>query len=300
MKHMLVVTNPASGSYDPATVAAVVDTLTAAGGDVRVATSRTLADLRTELAHRADRDVVVVGGDGSMHAVVTALHDLGDLDGPLLALVPLGTGNDLARTLEIPTDPTDAVRIVLDGRTTALDVLVDDTGSVVVNAAHLGVGAEAGSAAARWKGRLGRIGYLVGAVVAGIGTSGVRVRVVADRTVVADGRRRVLQVAVANGMYVGGGTPIAPDARPDDGRLDVVVSFALRAPQRMLYAVLMKVGRHPEYDQVRSVQALEVSVSGDAFETNVDGELGDPVAERTWTVRPGALRMVVPNRPVDE
>jgi YegS/Rv2252/BmrU family lipid kinase len=293
MERMLVVTNPASGSYDRATVAAVVDALSSAG-DVQVATSRTLTELRTELGGRAGRDVVVVGGDGSLHAVVDALHGLGDLDGPLVALVPLGTGNDFARTLGLPDDPIDAARVALGGRTTALDVLVDDAGSVVVNAAHLGVGAEAGSAAVRWKQRLGRFGYLVGAVVAGVGTTGARVRVVADGVVLADGRRRVLQVGVANGIYVGGGTPLAPDARPDDGRLDVVVSFALPALQRLLYAVLLRIGRHPAYDRVRSVRAREVTVSGAAFETNVDGELGEPVSARTWTVHPAAYRMVVP------
>jgi YegS/Rv2252/BmrU family lipid kinase len=293
MQRMLVITNPKPGSYDSGDVDAVVDALSA-GSDVQVAQSSDLAELRSSLAQRDGRDVVVVGGDGSLHAVINALHELGDLDGPRVALIPFGTGNDFARTLGLPPDPADAVAVVHDARTVALDVLVDDSGAVVVNAAHLGVGTEAATAATRWKSRLGRFGYVVGAVVAGVRTAGVRVRVVADGTVVAGGRRRVLQVAAANGTYVGGGAPLAPLARPDDGRLDVVVSFALAPPQRMLYAILVRVGRHPDYHRVRTVQATEVTVSGEPFKTNVDGELIEPVPTRTWTVRPAAFRMLVP------
>jgi YegS/Rv2252/BmrU family lipid kinase len=293
MQRMLVITNPKPGSFDSGAVDAVVDGLSA-GGDVQVAPSSDLAELRSSLAERAGRDVVVVGGDGSMHAVVNALHELGDLDGARVALIPLGTGNDFARSLGLPPDPDDAVAVVHAGRTITVDVIVDDSGAVVVNAAHLGVGAEAATAASRWKSRLGRLGYVVGAVVAGVRTGGVRVRVVADGAVIAGGRRRILQVAVANGTYVGGGAPLAPLARPDDGRLDVVVSFALAPPQRMLYAILVRVGRHPDYDRVQTVQATEVTVSGEPFEVNVDGELTGPVPTRTWTVHPAAFHMLVP------
>jgi YegS/Rv2252/BmrU family lipid kinase len=293
MQRMLVITNPKPGSYDAGAVDAVVDGLSA-GADVQVAPSSDLTELRRSLAERAGRDVVVIGGDGSMHAVVNALHELGDLDGTRIALVPLGTGNDFARSLELPAEPADAVAVVHAGRTIAVDMIVDDSGAVVVNAAHLGVGAEAAIAATRWKSRLGRFGYVVGAVVAGVRTGGVRVRVVADGTVIAGGRRRVLQVAVANGTYVGGGAPLAPHARPDDGRLDVVVSFALGPPQRMLYAILVRVGRHPDYDRVRTVQATEVTVSGAPFKVNVDGEVTGPVPTRTWTLRPAVFEVFVP------
>ena len=121
--------------------------------------------------------MVVCGGDGSVHAVVAALHRAGAA-GPPVGLIPLGTGNDLARALGLPLDPAAAARVVLDGRPRTLDLLVDDAGGMVVNAVHLGVGAEAARQAAALKPRLGRLAYLVGGVSAGLRGA----RLGADRT----------------------------------------------------------------------------------------------------------------------
>jgi diacylglycerol kinase (ATP) len=293
MNRMLVITNSAAGSADDDAVRDAVDVLRE-GGDVVTRATQDRAELVEALRDRDDRDVVVVGGDGSLHAAVSVLYELEDLTGPTLGLVPLGTGNDFARTLGLPEDPPEAARIVVEGVARPLDVVVDDRGDVVVNAVHIGIGVDAGHESGRWKARLGKLGYLVGAASAGLRFDGIRVRVAADDVVLADGHTRVLQVAVANGVYIGAGTPIAPDAQPDDGLADVVVSFAVSALPRVVYGLLLRFGWHPADERVTTTRASKVTVTGGPFGTNTDGELGDPVRRRTWQVHPGAYRLMLP------
>jgi diacylglycerol kinase (ATP) len=290
---ILAITNPAAGSAGDAEAAAAVNVLKQ-GADVVNATTRDRNDLLETLRLRDGRDIVVMGGDGSLHVALSVLHELDDLKGPILGLIPVGTGNDFARSLELPDDPEAAARVIIDGVPRALDLIVDESGEVVANSVHLGVGVDAGREAARWKPKLGKAGYVVGAISAGLTADGIRVKVTADGEVIADGSTRVLQVAIANGRYIAGGTPIAPDALVDDGRADVVVSFAVSRLPRVVYGLLLRLGRHVADERVRTARATRVTVSGVPFGTNNDGELHDPVSEQTWQVHPGAYQLMVP------
>ena len=72
------------------------------------------------MLHRAGcRSIVVAGGDGSLHAVVSALHRRHELAERTLGLIPLGTGNDFARALGIPLDPGEAAAALLSGQAAA-------------------------------------------------------------------------------------------------------------------------------------------------------------------------------------
>ncbi|MEJ7630499.1 MAG: diacylglycerol kinase family protein [Nocardioidaceae bacterium] len=296
MDSITLITNASAGSSDQAALAEAVKVLEAAApvavvsADDRAGTERLLADLSGSL--------VIAGGDGSLHAIIGTLHRNGRLGHVLIGLVPLGTGNDFARGVGFPLDdPAAASRVFLEGVRREVDVIRDESGGVVVNAVHLGVGADAGREAQPWKAKLGKVGYLLGAVVAGVRTPGYRVRVVADAEVLADGRRRLLQVAVGNGAFVGGGTPLIPDADPHDGSLDVLVSFAVAPLERLRYAVRLRRGSHGRSETVVTTRAREVSVAGVGLWLNADGELEGPVTERRWTVEPRAFAMMLPTSP---
>lgn len=293
MTSHLLVRNAQSGSDDDASIEAIIGILESAGAQVEVAATDSPEDVDAVLGRAEGRTVVVAGGDGSLHTVVTSLHRSGALSRTTLALIPLGTGNDFARGVGLPDDPADAAQVVADGSPISLDLLVDGEGGVVVNAVHAGVGAEAGRAAQRLKPRLGKVGYVVGALRAGLGATGQRLQVEVDGTVVARGRRRVLQVALGNAPYVGGGTELVPAAEPADGRVDVVVSFAVSPAARAWYAVLLRLGRHTRHDDVVTRRGRFVRISGEPFWCNADGELSGPHRDRSWTVEPAAYRLVV-------
>ncbi len=290
-----MVTNAEAGSSDEQAVSAAVEELRTAA-DVEVVATESVSDLRDALRDLGERTVVVAGGDGSLHAVVAVLYELGGLADAVIGLVPLGTGNDFARGVGIPLDPVRAARLLLTADRRRLDLVLDDRDQVVVNAVHVGVGVDAAEEARALKPRFGRFGYLLGAVRTGFTSPGKRLRVSVDDEVVSDGHRHVLQVAVGNGRFVGGGTALMPEAVADDGLVDVVVSFAVSTPRRMAYALRVRLGQHPRSQDVRQHRGREVVVEaqGGGFRWNVDGELEGPSGRRSWRVVPASWTMLAP------
>jgi diacylglycerol kinase family enzyme len=285
----LLVASAQAGSTDEEAVTAAVEVL---GAELSVCEEA--ADLDAALDRLDGRTLVVAGGDGSLHLAVTRLRARGELARTRMALVPLGTGNDLARALDVPLDAAEAARLVLSGSARPLDLLVDDVGGIVVNAVHVGLGAEAAEHAGALKPRLGPAAYPVGAVRAGLRSTGWRLRVEVDGRVVGDWHRRTLMVGIGNGRGIGGGTPLLPHAAPDDGLLDVMVSHATGPFARVRYGAALAAGNHLEDRDVRYARGTSVTVSGELAGVNADGETGDAVRRRTWTVEPAAWSLVRP------
>ena len=291
MNRLLLVTNASAGTADEESIDAALAVLRGAA-DVRVEPCARPADLAALLDDRDGRQVVLAGGDGSMHLLAATLHGRGllSVDDPV-GLLPLGTGNDLARALGIPLDAPAAADVLLTGRPRPLDLLVDDAGGVVVNVVHLGIGAEAAAQAGGLKDTIGKAAYAVGSAVAGVRERGWTVRVEVDGEVVHDGEP-VLMVGVCNGHTIGGGAEIAPEAVLDDGLLDVVIATSTGPLARLGFGVALRGGEHVDRDDVLTIQGRTVTVSGDPFPANADGELNDPVERRTWTVHPHAWSIV--------
>jgi YegS/Rv2252/BmrU family lipid kinase len=177
-------------------------------------------DARTLAAELADEvDVLLVfGGDGTVHEVANGLPLGGD--GPLVGLLPAGTGNDLARAIGMPPDPVAAAAELPDARPRALDLL-DCGPRRAANGINAGFAAAATEALSRQVKRiLGPAAYLVGGVWAGLNPPTWPARVEVDgRAVEGD----ALAVVVGNGGSFGGGHWLIPDADLGDGLLDVLV-----------------------------------------------------------------------------
>ena len=302
MERLLVVVNQDAGTTDDDAVDSALTTLRE-GADVRVAATADEDELLAAVTAREGRRVVVIGGDGSVHATVRALDRAGVLDPrEPLGVIPRGTGNDLARTLGLPLDAAEAADVVLTGAARPLDLVRDERGGVVVNAVHVGVGAEAGAEAARFKDRLGTAAFPLGAAIAGVTGSGSPLRVEVDGQVAAhgsegwtaDGRTDVLMLAVCTGRTIGGGTPLAPDALPDDGLAEVVVCTATGPVARAAFAAALLTGRHVDRDDVLVTRGRQVTFTGPPVDLNADGELESGVTSRTWHVGRHAWSVLVP------
>ncbi len=265
-------------------------------GEAEVAKTQDAAELDGVLARSDGRRIVIAGGDGSLHAVITALYRRHELAGTVLALLPLGTGNDFARGVGLPLDPAEAAEVAATGTVRPVDLIVDHVGEVVVNNIHVGVGAQASHNAHTWKPFIGRAGYLMGAITASVRPPFFRFRVEVDGEVVADMDRHVAQISIGNGSTVGGGTELTPHARTGDGKMDVMISFAVGPLSRFGYVAKLRTGRHDERDDVCYLRGTTVTISGQPFYTSSDGEGYGPERHRTWRLEPGAFSMPLPER----
>ena len=194
VESILLVTNVDAGSADDERLSAAVAGLRGSTA-VEVCFTSHPSELDEVLDRLEGRRLVVAGGDGSLHNVIAALARRKELKQTVLGLIPVGTGNDFARGAGIPLDPVAAARVVLIGTAHPIDLVVDDGGNVVVNNVRMGMGAEASRKAHKWKERLGRLGYAIGAAQAALRPPSLRLLVQVDEEVVAEVDRPVLDVS---------------------------------------------------------------------------------------------------------
>ena len=300
---LLVITNSDAGTADDEALASALAVLRGSTS-VEVCATSEPGELDGALHRAGSRRVVVAGGDGSLHAVVSALHRRHELGvDRVLGLLPLGTGNDFARTLGIPLDPIEAAESLVKGAVRPMDLLIDEVGQVVVNQVHLGAGAEAGRRGAPWKERLGkigvgpvnlgRLGYPIGALLSSIDPPVLRLRVEIDGEVVTDVDHPVLMVALGNGATVGGGLELTPDADPADGQIDVMIA----RPKGMLGGSRRRPAgdRDPCHAPGRG-RAAGLDRDGQRHRVLVQRRrrVYGPERHRGWRLEPAAYSMIVP------
>jgi diacylglycerol kinase (ATP) len=262
--------NPASGGADEDVQEAVHGAL-ASMGEVSVSAPEKDSFVDDVRNAAEDVDVVVVGGgDGTLNHTVNALGDL--LSDLTLGLVPMGTGNDFARTLELPRDPLEAAKALLSASPHELDLGRASGGGVerlFLNACMGGFPVQVDEATdEKVKKRLGPLAFWIGGAKA--------LADLTPSTVTINGRELEGCVAagVGNGRTCGGGMKVWPSARPDDRELDAC-GLAVRNPaQGALLATRVKAGKHEDLDGVLTARAAAIDIACDpAFEFNVDGEL---------------------------
>lgn len=241
--------------------------------------------------------VCALGGDGTVRAVAEVLAG-GDVP---LGVLPGGTGNLLARALELPLDDLEkAADVALAGRTVPVDVgtlRVDGERSERVFLVMAGMGLDAETmdrADERLKGVVGWPAYLVSGLRAAAG-GGFTVRLKLDDDTIV--RQAVRTVVVGNTGRLQGGVELLPDARVDDGVLDVAVLAprGLLGWLRTVWTVLTS-GRGHSGLRRHQAQTVRLAV---AVPTTAQLD-GDPVGEhRTMVcgVRPRALPVRVPSLP---
>ncbi|HEV7615932.1 MAG TPA: diacylglycerol kinase family protein [Solirubrobacterales bacterium] len=229
---------------------------------------------------------VVMSGDGLVGAVGGAMAGS---DVPL-GIVPGGRGNDLARVLEIPSDPEEAVATLFSGHSRRIDV-GEANGKRFLGIVSIGFDSEANQRANETHFLRGNLVYAYAAIRALLGWKPARFTIAVD-----DERIRLsgYSISVANNSTFGGGMRIAPNADLEDGEFDIVAVGEVGKLRFVSNLPKVFKGTHVEEDEVRVFRAphLELSASK-PFPVYADGEhLTDLPA--SLRVLPRALSVLVP------
>jgi diacylglycerol kinase (ATP) len=238
--------------------------------------------------HQGEIDrVVVAGGDGTLNAVVQGVVGTG----LPLSVIPLGTANNLARTLEIPLTVPEACEVAVRGARRRID-LGRVNGRYFFTTASLGLSVQiTEELTSKTKRRWGPLAYGVAAIRA----------LTRSRAFHADiswpgGKRhsRTVQIVVGNGRYYGSALAVAADATIDDARLDLY-SLEVRHWLEILALVpSLRRGRHGRKGSVEALRATEFEITTVVpREINVDGEICGTTPARLQVVA-GALEVFAP------
>ncbi|MGH3997570.1 MAG: diacylglycerol/lipid kinase family protein [Pseudonocardiaceae bacterium] len=269
-----LIVNPHSGRGAAARVAGTVASTLRASVPGLTATvtvdAAATSKLAAQVAQRGDDVLAVLGGDGTVHLAAQAVAG----SGTALAVVPSGTGNDLAAALGIPTETVPAARYVAEalrnGQRRQIDLGRIDGGACFATVLCTGFDAavSARANAMRWPAGPRRYDLAVLAELAALTPR--RVWVQAGDTELD---LEAILVAVGNSSSYGGGLRICPDATLDDGQLDVIVIAA--ASRRRLLRVFpsLRTGGHVDEPEVTVLRAATVRIDGNpGWPVYADGE----------------------------
>jgi YegS/Rv2252/BmrU family lipid kinase len=247
-------------------------------------------------AETGQRLVIAAGGDGTVGSVAGALVG----SDQVMAIMPLGTSNDFARSLDIPMNTRLAAMLLASGRVAEVDVgrlaRPGESPRYFVHAATAGVNVNFAKLATRGsvRTRLGRLTYLAAAVYA------LRDRSPFTAVLHHDGTSeqiRLLQLSVINAPIFGGALGLSvKGSRPDDHLLDVLAVEDVGLPKLLYAGLLLLVRVNRRVAGVKAFHTEKLSVETDSTEAlSLDGELGAAVPGEIETV-PGGLRVLMPTQ----
>jgi YegS/Rv2252/BmrU family lipid kinase len=238
--------------------------------------------------HREKVDMIIVaGGDGTLNAAAEAVVE----SGLPLGILPMGTANDLARTLGIPTELPEACVVIAEGHTLAIDVGWVN-GVYYFNVAHIGLGVRVThQLSAEVKARWGVFGYLHSILKAFRENRAFRAHITFDNR---HRRTRSIEIAVGNGRHYGGGMTIAEEATIYDRQLYLYSLKPLSLWKLITLAPALRSGRYVGQDGVELLKAQEIIIrTRKPMPIDTDGELRTRTPAR-FRVVPAALSVYVP------
>ncbi len=231
--------------------------------------------------------VIVGGGDGTLNGIVDSLVETK----LTLGILPLGTANDLARTLNIPLNLADACNVIAKGKTKNID-LGYVNGKYFFNVASMGLSVDITQSLSKGlKRRWGILAYVITAfrVISKTRRFSAEIKINGESIPV-----KTIQIAIGNGRYYGGGMMITEDASIVDQRLDL---YSLELKHwRQIFPLIWRLpkGQHSILSWVRVLEGQEIEIhTKKPLKINTDGEITTRTPAK-FTVIPQALKVIIP------
>jgi diacylglycerol kinase (ATP) len=246
--------------------------------------------------------IIAAGGDGTVHEVANGLLRALEqgVDGPVLGVLPVGTGNDFAKLVGPLKDLEGSLDVIADGEVRRYDACTaewDETQQWFINAGGTGIDVEVVRQILRKRGGSSPavLKYLSAVLRSLVSYEAIPLRIRMDGQTI---ERDAMIVVAGNGRCVGGGFWVCPSAEPADGRFDICIVNEVSYLGAMNALPRIMLGRHEDHAKVEMYQAKEVvieAVGSDPLFFQLDGELHEPPDARRLTLRiqPGALPVMV-------
>jgi diacylglycerol kinase (ATP) len=253
------------------------------------------ADASLSLARQAVADgveaLIACGGDGTVHCALQAVYGTSTA----LGIIPVGTGDDIARALSLPRDDAVAAAdVIADGRTRTIDYglidAADGTRAAFIAVMSAGFDSEVTERANTMSWPTGASRYLLATLAELVVYEPVEFTITVDgATTRADGR----MLAVGNGPSYGGGMYVCPNACVDDGELDL--TFLRKASKLSFITTFPKVfkGEHIHHPTVETMRGKSIRVEAPGQTAYADGERVGPLPVDVQVV-PGGLQVFAP------
>jgi diacylglycerol kinase (ATP) len=236
-------------------------------------------ELAKEAASGGYRYLVAVGGDGTVHEVANGILETGEAKSTDLGIVNTGTGSDLARSIGVSRDYARTCNSLANPNIFSIDVGMVEYRQggqakkrYFVNSAGIGFDATVVEATERMpKFFGGTIPYLIGLFRSFLG---YRNKPVSFQIGDKEEKAKVLSIVVANGGYFGGGMHIAPEARLNDGLLDIVIIGNIGKIELLKAFPRVYKGTHLTHPKIRLEKGIQINIRSDRkFLLHADGEL---------------------------
>lgn len=242
----------------------------------------------TAMARNAAQDdstdaVISVGGDGTIFDVATGLYG----SKKPLGIIPAGTGNDFIKSVGLPREPEEAMRFILSHQPRPVDIgAVNERFFMNVCGTGFDVTVLDYAEAAKKRFR-GLTPYLIGLIKAIAHYKPVHIRMTVDGVTE---EKDCLICSVANGRWIGGGIPICPVAKPNDGKLDLVLIDDVPRWKIPLYLPGLLKGKCLSFPFAKHVLCEKVELESKGMRINVDGDIL-PMDRVSFGILPGSLNL---------
>ena len=226
-------------------------------------------ELARELSRKPEAKILVFGGDGSFNEVLNGIENFENVT---LGIVPCGTGNDFVRASGHPTKIKEAIDLILKDNVGYIDYI--DVGSRrCLNVAGAGMDVDVLLRYATMKAFRGKLKYYASLIDTLIHVKWHKLRLTIDGKTMD---KSVFMIGVGNGTCIGGGMPICPDAKVDDGLLSVVIVNEMKKSRIPVELPGFLSGKHVKKDYTEVYSAKEVTVEVlDDGKIELDGEVID-------------------------
>ena len=293
MQHALLVVNPKSRNGHSEVLTEAIDLLRNSSIEVEVCVTESAYHMASCIENHREKEgvVIVAGGDGTISAALEPVYK----SKQTLAILPMGTANDFARSLGLPQDVVAAAQAIIDDKRERINLAkVND--SYFVNVAHVGLGVEVTrELTSEMKKYFGVFAYLGAFTSVVKRNKSFKVAIKADDW---EGSVRAIHLAVGNGRFYGGGNIVDDDSTLLDGQLNLFCLKPIRWWRLLLLGVNFRHGNLEKAERVVCKKARKISVkTSRPKRIQADGEFKTETPAE-FEVIPKAIEVIVGDMPV--